>query len=297
MSHDIPKVEPIEILEYKYKNSKYDMMPKLPARMLCVASSTGGKTVLIQNLILKIYRGSFERIYIFSPSIHVDDTWTPVKKYIADVMKVDTEKEKVYYEEYDPLALKKIIETQHQVIDFQKKNKQKELFSILTVVDDFADDPKFVRYSNILHGLFTRGRHNAISCILSTQKYNVLAPIIRLNAGALFIFRLKNMNEVNSFLEENSALVDRKALYDMYQQAVNSAPYSFFYINTIAKDVNKMLYINFEKVFNIDTDEGLININYLYLFIILMNSYTMSYLVVYNIFYRFLFLLIFLLFQ
>ena len=254
MSETIPTVEPIDIPEYKYKNSKYGKMPNLPARMLCVASSTGGKTVLIQNLILKIYRNSFERTYIFSPTVNVDDTWTPVKKYITDVMKVDIEKEQVYDEEYDPIALKKLIETQHKVIDFQKKNKQKDLFSILIVVDDFADDPKFVRYSSILHGLFTRGRHNAISCLLSTQKYNVLAPIIRLNAGALFIFRLKNMSEVNSFLEENSALVDKKTLYDMYQQAVNFAPYSFFYINTNAKDVNNMFFINFQQRFEIDNN-------------------------------------------
>ena len=125
---DIPTVEPNNIPQYKYKNSKYEILPKLPARMIAVASSTGGKSVLIQNLILKIYRGSFERIYIFSPSIHVDDTWTAVKKYISDVMKVDAEKEQIYYEEYDPVALKKIIETQYKVIDFQKKNKQKEFF-------------------------------------------------------------------------------------------------------------------------------------------------------------------------
>ena len=43
MSEKIPTVEPIDIPDYKYKNSKYEMMPKLPARMLCVASSTGGK--------------------------------------------------------------------------------------------------------------------------------------------------------------------------------------------------------------------------------------------------------------
>ena len=78
---------------------------------------------------------------------------------------------------------------------------------------------------------------------LSTQKYNVLAPITRLNASALFIFRLKNMNEVNSFLEENSALVDKTTIYNMYQRAVNFAPYSFFYINTNAKDVNNMFYM------------------------------------------------------
>ena len=82
---DIPTVEPIDIPKYQFKNSKYEMMPSLPARMLAVASSTGGKTVLIQNLILKIYRNSFERIYIFSPSVDVDDTWNAVKKYIKDV--------------------------------------------------------------------------------------------------------------------------------------------------------------------------------------------------------------------
>ena len=74
------------------------MMPSLPARMLRVASSTGGKSVLMENLILKIYRGSFERIYIFSPSVHVGDTWRAVKNYITDVVKVDTEKEKETYE-------------------------------------------------------------------------------------------------------------------------------------------------------------------------------------------------------
>ena len=57
------------------------------------------------------------------------------------------------------------------------------------------------------------------------------------------------MNEVNAFIDENSALVDKKTLYDMYQQAVNVALYSFFYINTNARDVNNMFYINFEQRF------------------------------------------------
>ena len=148
----------------------------------------------------------------------------------------------MYYEEYDPIALKKLIETQHKVIDFQKKNKQKGLFSISTVVDEFADDPKLVRYSSILHGLFTRGRHNAISCILSTQKYDVFAPVIRLSATALYKLTLKSMNEVISFLGENSASVEKKTLYNMYQQAVDVAPYSFFYINQNAKDVKNMFF-------------------------------------------------------
>ena len=46
MSEDIPKVEPKDIPDYKYKNSKYEMMPKLPAGMLCVASSKGARRCL-----------------------------------------------------------------------------------------------------------------------------------------------------------------------------------------------------------------------------------------------------------
>ena len=238
--NNIPIVKPIDIPEYNYKHSKYDIVPKLSLRGILVASSTGGKTVLIQNLILNSYRGSFERIFTFSPSIHVDDTWNAVKKYIREVMNVDTNREPTYFEEYNPEALNKIIQTQHKVIDYQKKNKQKNLHPILIVINDFADDPKFVRYSNILHSLLTRGRHNAISVLLSTQNYNVLAEIVRLNASALFIFRLKNMNEVSSFIEDNSALVNKDELYQMYRLAVNDAPYSFLYINTNAKDVNRM---------------------------------------------------------
>ena len=64
MLENIPKVEPIDIPKCNYKNSKYEMMPSLLARTLCVASSTGGKSVLMQNLILKVYRGSFERTLV-----------------------------------------------------------------------------------------------------------------------------------------------------------------------------------------------------------------------------------------
>ena len=57
-----------------------------------------------------------------------------------------------------------------------KSKKIRKLHSVLFVIDDHADDPKFVRYSKLLHGLFTRGRHDAVSIICSTQKYNVSAP-------------------------------------------------------------------------------------------------------------------------
>ena len=79
------------------------MVPHLPLRGVLLSPSGGGKSVLLANLMLKVYRGCFERICIFSPSIDVDSTWVPVKTYIEDVMKVkETDDEKLYFQTTTP---------------------------------------------------------------------------------------------------------------------------------------------------------------------------------------------------
>jgi hypothetical protein len=224
---------------------------KVNIHTITVASSTGGKTVLIQNLILDVYRDCFSRIFIFSPSVHTDPTFVEVKKYIRKEMKVDDKKEDIYFEHYNPEELQQVIDTQTKVITYMKNSKLKKLHSILVVVDDHADNLNLVRHSHLLHGLATRGRHQAISFILSTQKYRSLANIIRLNASSLYIFKLKNQTELDAFIEESSALVDKKTLLEMYKLAVKE-PYSFLYININSKDINQMFYIRFEQVMKVE---------------------------------------------
>ena len=67
------------------------------------------------SLILEQYRGVFERIYIFSPSIAVDDGWIPVKKYIEEELGVNTEREQAYWEDWDEPALRRIIQQQRKI--------------------------------------------------------------------------------------------------------------------------------------------------------------------------------------
>ena len=74
-----PEIEPIKIKEYTVKQSKYPVAGKLPIRSIILGPSGSGKTVLLQNMILNIYRDCFNRIYVFSPSIDVDSSWEPVK--------------------------------------------------------------------------------------------------------------------------------------------------------------------------------------------------------------------------
>ena len=72
---DIPKIEPINVKQYEFKQSPYPQADKLPFRSIIVSASQGGKGILIQNLVLKIYRGCFERIYIVSPTAHIDEAY------------------------------------------------------------------------------------------------------------------------------------------------------------------------------------------------------------------------------
>ena len=50
-----PKIEPINVKQYEFKQSPYPQADKLPFRSIVVSASQGGKGILIQNLILKIY--------------------------------------------------------------------------------------------------------------------------------------------------------------------------------------------------------------------------------------------------
>ena len=127
-----------------------------------------------------------------------------------------------------------------------KKQKHSHLFSILVIVDDFADDPSFSRHSKLLHSLFTRGRHNSISTIVSSQKFNAVAPIIRVNATFLIVYRLRNTKDLETFLEELSAMMPRKELVELYQMATKD-PYSFLYINLVAPKIDDAFFITFTK--------------------------------------------------
>ncbi len=103
----IPEIKPYDSTTYTCKQSKYEMVSKLPTRGLLVAPSNSGKSVMLQNLILNIYRGCFEKIYIFSPSIFIDSVRKPVIEYCEKELH---QYEDSFLDEFSALANKEIIE-------------------------------------------------------------------------------------------------------------------------------------------------------------------------------------------
>ena len=91
-----PIAKPIDVKEYEFKQSKYKIAPRLPFSQIIVGPSGSGKGILLQSMILDIYRDVFARIYAWSPSISVASNWKPVKRHIQDNLMVDLEKGKIH---------------------------------------------------------------------------------------------------------------------------------------------------------------------------------------------------------
>ena len=125
----VPKITPISLKEYKTKQRKYDVVSKLPIRTVILGPSASGKGILIQNLIVNVYKDLFERIYIFSHSIHVDHTNSNIIKYIDSKMVLSEDEPPLYYDHYDQAALQNIIDTQKKIIEYQKNKKHKAFIS------------------------------------------------------------------------------------------------------------------------------------------------------------------------
>ena len=123
-------IKPIDVKEFTCKQSKHsEVVPHLPLHGVLLSPPGGGKSVLLANLMLKVYRGCFERIYMFSPSIDVDSTWVHVKQYIEDVMKVkEIDDENLYFSDYKPDNLGTIISTHYKLIVQQKQHKDINIY-------------------------------------------------------------------------------------------------------------------------------------------------------------------------
>ena len=115
-----PDIRPVDEISYEFPQSKYEVVPKVPFRPIITRASCSGVSVLLTNVVLDISKNVFSRIYIWSPPIDVDGKWLPVKKYIKEGLKVDTEKENCFFEEFIPEELEKVIETQHKITEYIK---------------------------------------------------------------------------------------------------------------------------------------------------------------------------------
>ena len=60
------------------------------------------------------------------------------------------------------------------------------------------------------------------------------------------MYRLRNNKDLESLIDELSALYDKKTLLELYNMAT-AEPHSFLYINLVAKDKKDMFMMNLDR--------------------------------------------------
>ena len=93
-----------------------------------------------------------------------------------------------------------------------------------------------------------------INTITPTQKFNAIHPNIRVNATELYVYRLRNMKDLDTFIDEVSTVLDKKTLLELYHIAT-SEPYSFLYVKLTTKNRDEMFYHSFTNLFMIHKED------------------------------------------
>ena len=170
--------------------------PQTPGANGCFLAPSGmGKTTTLISMLLGPYRGVFDQIHIFSPSVDIDSSWRPVKEFAGHL------EGSTFHSEWDETALREILDRQRDTIKKLKDAKTKKpLPQVLTIIDDFADDPLLARRTGILATLFLRGRHFGSSCWVSSQKLTAVGAVCRCNFRHLLVWRLRNQKEILSLM-------------------------------------------------------------------------------------------------
>ena len=193
-------------------------------------------------MLLGPYRGIFDSVHVFSPSVDIDSAWAPVKEFAGNL------EGSSFHSEWDEQALRDIMDRQRvKVKELKDAKSKKPLPQVLTIIDDFADRYDIMHSAgNILTTLMIRGRHFGSSCWLSSQKLTAIAPVARVNFRFMLVWRLRNQFEIRALVEELSALYPLQVLMEMYETAITHEDHSFWFIDLVAKKKDDMFFIRFE---------------------------------------------------
>jgi len=208
-----------------------------PHSMLIVAPKGAGKSTFIINCLIKksFYKGYFDKIYIWSPTMKLDD------KFNASIVLPDEQ----MFEEYEEEDLLEILEKQSKdIVENGKKNSEK----ILLIFDDMAQSIAFNQSKkNAMTKLFFNLRHYNASLLVASQRYAGAIPLnFRTNLSGLIMFNIPNQKELEKIISENAGTVNKNQFKTIYDYCMDK-PFNFMFLNfQVHRD--KMFHKNFNNL-------------------------------------------------
>ena len=235
------EIKPVKRLEIK--DDIADLHPNLPCiqrnngSLVIIVSPTGsGKSTIVQNLIYgktmwgrtpKHPHGRFDEVYVFSPSIYLDDT---SRFMLEDFVCRDTLKDE---------DLETIKENQ-LLLDKEERGK------LLIIVDDSVGCDCMKQKSALTYWA-TRYRHMNSNIILSVQNYRACNSIMRNNAKCvIMMYGIYNRLELLKLEEEIGDLYKGTLLY-CYKKYCNK---KFSFLTLYPRELPIRMLLNFTTEIN-----------------------------------------------
>lgn len=214
----VPKTDKNNIKHPKLAEA--GVIPKLGSSLLFIATTGGGKTVLMENLLgeKEFYKGFFDKIFVVSPTAECDD--------IIKALKIP--KNQVFTDMEEAVdALSMIHKHQEEEISKHGNAKAKQYAIVL---DDCIGDHNLMTSSPLLKS-FIASRHYNLTTFLASQHLRKIPKPARLQAKFVALFP-NNAAETDTMCEEYCPpFMHKKQFKKMLEDVWNSEEYQFLSIH------------------------------------------------------------------
>jgi hypothetical protein len=194
-----------------------------PFTCFLFAMRRSGKTCLTLNMLFneKLLKNKFDRIYLFSPTAHLDKCW--IHSGIPPKQRFST---------FDQAEIKKLMRYQSWLA-----SQGDEMEDILIILDDCQNESKIKSShmkQNAADELASIGRHFNISLITISQNLKSMSPNFCSNQDYAIAFRLRNRVERKAFFERFDVTdsSNPKEFEKKYRVATNPK-YGFITVDTV----------------------------------------------------------------
>lgn len=212
-------------------NIRRPIHPLLPdakqgASVIICSSVRSGKSNLLCNLLLNsnFYKDCFEDVYIFSSTIHQDQTTRKLLEAFPATC----------YDSFDERKLQRII-------DHQKSFEDDMRPAIAVILDDLQN----IKANSPFYRLATNFRHHSIGLLIYTiQNFKMVSPVVRSNATNLLI-GTNNTQQMKQIALEYAGHFGGEDNFIRYHRLAVPERFNFLYCRLDAYPA--LLHKNFEE--------------------------------------------------
>ena len=169
----------------------------------------------------------------------------------------------VYQDDIDQQFGESLLEIQQEEEPKKKKKKRKKKKKqsgprmVWLIADDIINQVSRT-LRNAFNSTFYMGRHcqcqdKIFNCVVITQKYNALSPVIRFNSTFLITFKTNISKELKNIWEELGGAIEFEDFVEVAKLAWKGSPYNFLQINMKNKPSERFIK-NFDAIIKVEEE-------------------------------------------